>query len=112
MSHTTGPTMTPATHASTLVAGIERPAGDAREPGDEGAAPAGDDCVRSRSPLARLAAELSEHPFGYGILAAFTAAGPLVVHFLFPDAPLLAGLIGGFVFGGYAALCAVPDDFF
>ena len=63
-------------------------------------------------PIERLTRELRQHAFGYAILFTFTLAGPAVVYFLFPDAPILVGLIGGLVFGAYAALCAVPDKFF
>lgn len=62
--------------------------------------------------LARLRRELRGHLVAYGVLAAFVLIGPLLVHRIFPDVSPLLGLVGGLVFGVYAALCAVPDRFF
>lgn len=62
--------------------------------------------------LARLRAELRRHAIGYGVLLAFMLLGPLLVHLIFPEAPLLLGVVGGFAFGVYAAVSAVPDRFF
>lgn len=61
---------------------------------------------------ARLRAELRRHAIGYGVLLAFVLLGPLLVHLIFPEAPLLLGVVGGFAFGVYAAVSAVPDRFF
>lgn len=60
----------------------------------------------------RIAGELRDHPFGYGVMAAFLVAGPVVARLLFPEAPPAVGIVGGLIFGGYAALCAVPGKFF
>lgn len=65
-----------------------------------------------RQPLtSRLVAEIRDHAVGYSVLAVFTLAGPVVTHFLFPEAPLALGIIGGLAFGGYATFCAVFDKF-
>ncbi|MEM7409359.1 MAG: hypothetical protein AAF430_03885 [Myxococcota bacterium] len=56
--------------------------------------------------------EWQNHRYGYGIILAFVAAGPLVVHFLFEDVTPWVGVFGGMAFGVYAALCAVPDKFY
>lgn len=65
-----------------------------------------------RPPLrARIWAELRSRPIAYIVLAIFLVAGPVVTHFLFPEAPAGVGLIGGLAFGAYAALCAVPQKF-
>jgi len=48
---------------------------------------------------------------GYGVLLVFVVAGPLVTSWLFPEAPLGVGILGGAAFGAYAALCAVPGKF-
>ena len=58
-----------------------------------------------------VVAELKSRPFGYLVLAAFAIAGPIVTHFLFPEAPDGLGLVGGLALGIYAALCAVPQKF-
>ena len=39
------------------------------------------------------------------------AAGPVAVHYLFPEAPLGVAIVGGAIFGGYCALNAVPQKF-
>ncbi|MCL4686331.1 hypothetical protein KJ059_16455 [Myxococcota bacterium] len=65
-----------------------------------------------RRAYASVARELREHMFAYGVVAVFLAAGPLAVAMIFPEASPLLGLVGGLVFGVYAALCAVPDKFF
>jgi hypothetical protein len=64
-----------------------------------------------RKRLAPIRSEIENHVFGYSVLAAFTAAGPLVAHVIFPDAPTGLAIFGGFAFGAYAALCAVPQKF-
>jgi hypothetical protein len=56
--------------------------------------------------------ELRDHAFAYGVVAAFLVAGPIAVAMIFPEASPWLGLVGGLVFGFYAALCAVPDKFF
>ena len=56
--------------------------------------------------------ELRDHAFAYGVVAAFLVAGPIAVAMIFPEASPWLGLVGGLVFGVYAALCAVPDKFF
>ncbi len=58
-----------------------------------------------------IAAELREHPMAYVVLALFVVAGPVVTHFLFPEAPRGVGLVGGIAFGAYAALSAMPGRF-
>lgn len=65
-----------------------------------------------RRGLAAMGRELREHAFAYGVVAAFLVAGPVAVAMIFPEASPLLGLLGGLVFGVYAALCAVPDKFF
>jgi hypothetical protein len=65
-----------------------------------------------RGLLARLRAEVRRHAIAYAVVAAFMVIGPLLVRMIFPEAPLLLGLIGGLLFGLYAALSAVPDRFY
>jgi hypothetical protein len=60
----------------------------------------------------RILKEIRAYPLGYGLLGIFVIAGPFVTHFLFPEAPTASGIVGGLVFGAYAALCAVPEKFF
>ena len=55
--------------------------------------------------------EILRHRAAYAVVACFVVAGPFVTGFLFPDAPPLAGLFGGLLFGFYAAFCAVPEKF-
>jgi hypothetical protein len=62
--------------------------------------------------LARLRAEVRRHAIAYAVVLAFLVIGPVLVHLIFPDASPLVGLVGGLVFGVYAALSAVPDRFF
>jgi hypothetical protein len=66
----------------------------------------------ARGWAARLRGELRRHAIGYGVLLAFVLLGPLLVHLIFPEAPLGLGVVGGFAFGVYAAVSAVPDRFF
>lgn len=66
---------------------------------------------RPRTRLLRLGAEVRQHPIAYTVLAFFILAGPVAATLLFPEAPHAATIIGGLVFGGYAALCAVPGKF-
>lgn len=58
-----------------------------------------------------LVHEIKEHPFGYGVLAAFLIGGPVIAVTIFPEAPPAVIIVGGLVFGIYAALCAVPQKF-
>lgn len=67
---------------------------------------------RARRVLAAIGRELRDHAFAYGVVAAFLVAGPVAVAMIFPEASPWLGLVGGLVFGVYAALCAVPDKFF
>jgi hypothetical protein len=60
---------------------------------------------------ARMLRELRTRPFGYTVLALFLVAGPVVSTILFPQAPIAVTIVGGLVFGLYAALCAVPQKF-
>ncbi len=60
---------------------------------------------------AKLGAELRSRPFAYIVLGLFVLVGPVVTHFLFPEAPVGVGVIGGVAFGVVAAICAVPDKF-
>ena len=60
----------------------------------------------------KLMQALNEHRFAVGVTLAFVIGGPLVVRMVFPDVSPVLGLIGGVLFGGYAALCAVPGKFF
>ena len=62
--------------------------------------------------LAALRAEVRRHAIAYSVVAAFMVIGPVLVHMIFPEAPLLLGLVGGLLFGVYAALSAVPDRFY
>ena len=59
----------------------------------------------------RMLRELRARPFGYTVLALFLVAGPVVSTILFPQAPAAVTIVGGLVFGLYAALCAVPQKF-
>jgi hypothetical protein len=61
--------------------------------------------------LAAIAQELRSHAVPYAVLLAFVVAGPIVTHWVFPEAPRGAGLFGGIAFGAYAALCAMPGRF-
>jgi hypothetical protein len=74
------------------------------EPSETGRAPG--------SRLRAVAREMRDHPMAYGVLAVFLVAGPFVASLLFPEAPLGVSLLGGLIFGGYAALCALPGKFF
>jgi multidrug efflux pump subunit AcrB len=74
------------------------------EPGERG-----EESGTRRSAVAR---EVREHPMAYGVLAVFLVAGPFVASLLFPEAPLGVTVFGGFLFGGVAALCALPGKFF
>jgi hypothetical protein len=47
----------------------------------------------------------------YAVLGVFMVLGPMFTRFVFPEAPLGVGIVGGFAFGLYAALCAVPEKF-
>ncbi len=67
---------------------------------------------KARGVLAVIGRELRDHAFAYGVVAAFLVAGPVAVAMIFPEASPWLGLVGGLVFGVYAALCAVPDKFF
>ena len=65
-----------------------------------------------RRPLKeRIVDEVRSRPFGYIVLAIFIVAGPICAPFLFPQAPPAVAIVGGLVFGLYAALCAVPQKF-
>jgi len=66
----------------------------------------------SGSWLSSVAREVREHPMAYGVLAVFLVAGPFVASLLFPEAPLGVTVVGGFLFGAVAALCALPGKFF
>ena len=85
---------------------------DSRQQTRSSAAPEG----QSHSPrpglARRLAREVRERPFAYAVMLAFAAIGPIVVYFLFPEAPSGVGVVGGLALGVYAALCAVPGKFF
>jgi len=65
-----------------------------------------------RGVFAAVRAEVRRHAIAYAVVAAFMVIGPLLVRMIFPEAPLLLGLIGGLLFGVYAALSAVPDRFY
>jgi len=64
----------------------------------------------SRLPKA-IVREVRSRPFAYVVFGSFVVAGPFVVGWMFPEASLAVGVIGGICFGGYAALCAVPQKF-
>lgn len=64
-----------------------------------------------RGRLRAFLAELRQRPIAYGVMAAFLVIGPIVARLLFPEAPIAVVIIGGFAFGAYAALCAVPQKF-
>lgn len=64
-----------------------------------------------RKVAGKLKEEVTSRPFAYFVLAVFLVAGPVVTHFLFPEAPTGVGVVGGLAFGVYAALCAVPQKF-
>jgi len=61
--------------------------------------------------LVRLIEEVKLHPFGYAVLVTFLVAGPIAAPLIFPEAPPAVAALGGLIFGGYAALCAVPQKF-
>ena len=61
--------------------------------------------------VAAIAREVRKYPFGYSVMGVFMLAGPVVTHFMFPEAPLGVGIVGGLAFGLYAAICAVPEKF-
>lgn len=56
--------------------------------------------------------EVREHPMAAIVLVAFVIAGPVATTQLFPEAPLGVGIVGGVFLGVFAALCAVPGEFF
>ena len=58
-----------------------------------------------------IVAEFKSRPFGYLVLIGFAVAGPIVAHYLLPQAPAGLGFVGGIALGAYAALCAVPQKF-
>ena len=66
---------------------------------------------RERTLRARVGRELRRHRIAYAVLAAFVLAGPLVTHWIFPEASPWIGVVGGVAFGVWAAACAVPDQF-
>ena len=59
-----------------------------------------------------VVSEVRERPMAYSVLALFALAGPIVTKLLFPEAPLVVGIVGGLALGAYAALCALPGKFF
>lgn len=67
--------------------------------------------IGKRSWRERIVEEAKSRPFAWGVFAAFVVAGPLVVSWLFPEAPTLVAVVGGAIFGGYCALNAVPQKF-
>jgi hypothetical protein len=58
------------------------------------------------------AEEVRTHPLGYAVLGIFMLGGPVLISAVFPEAPLKVLLGGGVIFGAFAALMAVPDQFF
>jgi len=66
---------------------------------------------RPRGVVQKVVGEVRDHPFAYGVMAAFLVVGPVLASLIFPEAPLGVTIIGGFVFGAWAALCAVPGKF-
>lgn len=67
--------------------------------------------TQPRSRGQRIASELRDHPFAYGVMAAFIVIGPVLASLIFPEAPLGVAIAGGLAFGIWAALCAVPGKF-
>ncbi|MGH0028873.1 MAG: hypothetical protein ACQGVC_03715 [Myxococcota bacterium] len=55
--------------------------------------------------------EIRTRPMAWSVFALMTAAGPVAVHYLFPEAPVGVAIVGGAIFGGYCALNAVPQKF-
>jgi hypothetical protein len=59
----------------------------------------------------RVVREVRSRPIAWVVFALFVLAGPLVVTYLFPEAPTAVAIVGGAIFGGYCALNAVPQKF-
>ncbi len=70
-----------------------------------------DDEKEKRSGLRSIGHEIKTHAAAYLILAAFSLAGLVISHLVFPDMSIWIGVVGGLAFGVYAALFAVPDKF-
>ncbi len=64
-----------------------------------------------RSLLSKISQEIKSHAAGYAVLAGFTIAGLIISQLVFPDMSIWIGVLGGFAFGVYVALFAVPDKF-
>lgn len=67
--------------------------------------------TRPRSLGQRIVREVRDHPFAYGVMAAFIVIGPVLASLIFPEAPLGVAIAGGLAFGVWGALCAVPGKF-
>lgn len=60
---------------------------------------------------AKLVREARSRPIAWTVFTLFVIAGPVVVSYLFPEAPTPVAIVGGAIFGGYCALNAVPQKF-
>jgi 4-hydroxybenzoate polyprenyltransferase len=67
--------------------------------------------IGRRSLWEKIVEEAKSRPFAWGVFVVFTVAGPVVVSWLFPEAPTAVAVVGGAIFGGYCALNAVPQKF-
>lgn len=68
--------------------------------------------ARSRRSLpGRVWREVRDHPMAYSVTLVFAVAGAVLTPLILPAASPWLGAIGGFAFGVYAAMCAVPDKF-
>jgi hypothetical protein len=56
--------------------------------------------------------EIRQHRFAYVTVAMFAVLGPILTWMIFPEASPVLGVVGGIVFGGFFAFCAVPDKLF
>lgn len=70
-----------------------------------------DDEKENRSVLRSIEHEIKSHAAAYLILAAFSLAGLVIGHLVFPDMSIGIGVMAGFAFGVYVALFAFPDKF-
>jgi hypothetical protein len=61
--------------------------------------------------LAAIGHEIKRHSAGYILLAGFMLAGLILIRIFFPDTSIWVGVVGGFAFGVYVTLFAMPDKF-
>ena len=63
------------------------------------------------SALGRIADRLRRKPLVLVVILFSLCAGPAFAGHVFPEAPLVKQILGGWVCGGYFALCAIPEHF-